>query len=460
MKKGQILEGFVEQVEFPNKALVRVEALGTEDDGAKVIVKNSIPGQKVRFMINKKRGGKAEGRLLEVLERSESETADVCRHFGICGGCTYQSMEYQAQLNLKCEQVSKILKEAVISDFEFEGIIGSPVNEAYRNKMEFSFGDEVKGGELALGLHKRNSTYDIVTVDSCKIVDEDYKKILLCVLHYFKEMKVPYYHKITHEGYLRHLLVRKAVKTGQVLVCLVTTSQLDFNMSELSEKLQNLELSGEIVGFLHILNDSVADVVKSDKTEIIFGRDYIEEELLGLTFKISPFSFFQTNSLGAEVLYTKAREYLGSVKDKTVFDLYSGTGTIAQILAPVAKKIIGVEIVEEAVVAARINAQRNGLANCEFIADDVLKALDDIDEKPDVIVLDPPRDGIHPKALDKIIDYGVQNMVYISCKPTSLARDLEKLQERGYRVVKGCCVDMFPGTGHVETVVGLQRKDM
>jgi len=358
---------------------------------------------------------------------------------------------------MKESQVKSILDEAVKGDFEFEGIIGSPVNESYRNKMEFTFGDEVKDGELALGLHKRNSTYDIVTVNGCKIVDNDFSRILDCVCSYFKEKNLPYFHKMTHEGYLRHLLVRKAVKTGQILVDIVTTTQLDFDMSEITEKLRNLQLDGTLVGLLHTYNDSIADVVKNERTEILFGQDYIQEELLGLTFNISAFSFFQTNSLGAEVLYSKAREYVGTTKDKIVFDLYSGTGTIAQILAPVAKKVIGVEIVAEAVDAARENARLNGLSNCEFIAEDVLKALDNINERPDLIVLDPPRDGIHPKALKKIIDYGVDHMVYISCKPTSLARDLEMLQACGYEVERGCCVDMFPGTVHVETVVLLSK---
>lgn len=458
MKKGYIYEGIVERVEFPNKGIVRIISDEPEDNGAKVIVKNSIPGQKVRLMVNKKRGTKAEGRLLEVIEKSELETAESCQYYGLCGGCTYQSIAYDKQLEIKCNQVKEILSEAVHEDFEFEGIIGSPSITAYRNKMEFSFGDERKGGELALGLHKRNSTYDIVTVDGCQIADEDYSAILSCVLGYFREKNVPYFHKMTHIGYLRHLLVRKAVKTGQILVDIVTTTQIEYDMSELGDKLRSLSLKGEIVGFLHTLNDSVADVVRNDKTEIIFGRDYIEEELLGLKFKISPFSFFQTNSLGAEVLYSKARDYVGTTKDKVVFDLYSGTGTIAQILAPVAKKVIGVEIVEEAVEAAKVNAAINNLGNCEFITGDVLKVLDNIEQKPDIIVLDPPRDGIHPKALEKIIDYGVDHMVYISCKPTSLARDLVILQERGYRVVKGCCIDMFPGTANVETVVMLSHK--
>ena len=187
---------------------------------------------------------------------------------------------------------------------------------------------------------------------------------------------------------------------------------------------------------------------------------YIYETVLGLQFKISPFSFFQTNTKSAERLYDKARSYVGDTKDAVIFDLYSGTGTIAQLLAPVAKKVIGVEIVEEAVEAARVNAGLNGLDNCEFIAGDVLKVIDDIEEKPDFIVLDPPRDGINPKALTKIINYGVKELVYISCKPTSLARDLVTLQENGYFVTKACAVDQFPGTVHVETVVLLSKGEI
>ena len=220
---------------------------------------------------------------------------------------------------------------------------------------------------------------------------------------------------------------------------------------------------GRFKGVLHTKNDSVADVVKNEGTEVLYGDSYFYEELLGLKFKITPFSFFQTNSLGAEVLYETAREFiLGDDKDslngKTVYDLYSGTGTIAQLMAPVCKEVVGVEIVEEAVCAAKENAALNGLDNCKFIAGDVLKVLDEIEEKPDYIILDPPRDGIHPKAIGKIIEYGVENMVYISCKPTSLARDLQIFMDRGYRVEKICCVDMFPNTYHVETVVKLSLK--
>ena len=462
MKKGQILEGKVLRVDFPNKGIVEVE----ED---KVVVKNTIPGQKVQFAINKIRKGKKEGRLLEVLEKSPLEQRDkACKSFGNCGGCSYQTLQYKKQLDLKRDQVKKLIDQAVNTDYVFEGIIKSPNEWAYRNKMEFSFGDEYKDGPLALGLHKRGSFYDILTVDDCCLVDKDYNSILRCVLDYCTEIGADYFHKATHEGYLRHLLVRKAVKTGEILINIVTTTQEAWIRDEgnsktdifanMIERLLNLELSGSIVGIQHTYNDSVADVIKCDRLVQLYGRDHIYEELLGLKFKISTFSFFQTNSLGAELLYSKAREYVGEIKDKVIFDLYSGTGTIAQLLAAVAKKITGVEIVEEAVEAARANAALNGLTNCEFIAGDVLKVIDDLkDDKPDLIVLDPPRDGIHPKALDKIIDFGVDRIVYISCKPTSLARDLEILQEKGYKVDKVCVVDMFPQTVHIETVVLLWK---
>ena len=265
-----------------------------------------------------------------------------------------------------------------------------------------------------------------------------------------------------HQGYFRHLLVRKAARTGQILVDLVTTTQAGPDLAPWADRLLGLErsgrLKGHIAGILHTSNDSLADVVKDEGTELLFGQDYFYEEILGLRFKITPFSFFQTNSLGAEVLYETARSYIGETKDKVIFDLYSGTGTIAQILAPVAKKVTGVEIVEEAVEAARENARLNGLENCTFWAGDVLKVIDELGEVPDLIVLDPPRDGVHPKALEKIIGFGVEKMVYIACKPTSLARDLETLQGRGYHVERAGCIDLFPGTVHVETVCLLSNR--
>lgn len=465
MKKGEILEGIVEEIDFPNKGILHI-------DGERVTVKNSLPGQRIRFAVNKKRGGKAEGRLLQVLEPSALEkTTDTCPHFGICGGCLYQSLPYEEQLRIKSRQVDQMLRP-LCEDWGFEGIKGSPVSDGYRNKMEFSFGDEYKDGPLALGMHRRGSFYDIVTTRECGIVHPDFCRILGETLDYFSDAKIPYYRKLQHVGYLRHLLVRRGAKTGEILVALVTTTQTDsltggkendlcLTEGELldgwRERMEALPLDGAFAGILHIKNDSLADVVQSDYTEILAGRDYFYEELLGLRFRITPFSFFQTNTLGAEVLYATVREYVGETRHKVVFDLYSGTGTIAQILSPVAEQVVGVEIVEEAVEAARENAQLNGLDNCRFIAGDVLKVVGEIEEKPDLIILDPPRDGIHPKALKQIIAFGVEHMIYVSCKPTSLARDLEVLLASGYQVERGCCVDMFPATAGIETVVLLSQ---
>lgn len=472
MKKGEIYEGVVEKIEFPNKGIVTIE-------GERAVIKNTIPGQKIRFLLNKKRKGKSEGRLLEVLEASSLETSGIaCPHFGICGGCVYQSLPYEEQLRIKENQVKELLLP-VCPELPFEGIKPSPVEQEYRNKMEFSFGDEIKDGPLALGMHRRGSFYDIVTTGECRIVHPDFRKILVATKNYFEERNIPFYKKLQHTGYLRHLLVRRAVKTEEILVDLITTTQVHtfpenaafeseftpaFKMAETDllkgwlDTLRALPLEGNLAGVLHTKNDTLADAVKDEGTEILYGHDYFYEELLGLKFRISPFSFFQTNSLGAEVLYEKTREYVGETRGKVVFDLYSGTGTIAQILAPVAEKVVGVEIVEEAVEAARENAKLNGLENCEFIAGDVLKVVDSLKDKPDLIILDPPRDGIHPKAIEKIIHFGVNRMVYVSCKPTSLARDLVILQERGYRVEKVCCVDMFPSTGNIETVALLVKK--
>nr|MCR5255819.1 23S rRNA (uracil(1939)-C(5))-methyltransferase RlmD [Acetatifactor sp.] len=466
MKKGQVYEGIVTRVDFPNKAYV-------EADGEVAIVKNALPGQKIEFIVSKVRKGKAEGRLKSVIEKSPMEVGPTCSHFGVCGGCTYLSLNYDDQVKLKEEQVYKLLdgvigEKSVNGPWTWEGIKKSPVYHGYRNKMEFSFGDEFKDGPMALGMHKRGSFYDIVTVDDCMIVDSDYRIILRATLDYFTEKNVPFLHRMSHEGFLRHLLVRKASKTGEILVALVTTSRMDEEVrNELVEGYRDMLLelvrdgrvAGSFAGILHIINDSLADVVRADVTNVLYGREYFVEELLGLKFKVSTFSFFQTNSYSAEVLYSTAREYIGNLggSDKVVFDLYSGTGTIAQLMAPACKKVVGVEIVEEAVEAAKKNALENGLDNCEFIAGDVLKVLDDVEDKPDFIILDPPRDGVHPKALQKIIGYGVDRILYISCKPTSLTRDLETFLENGYRVERACCVDQFPWTANVETVCLLSK---
>ena len=456
LKKGDLIEGVVREVKFPNKGIVETE------EGI-CVVKNAITGQKVQARINKKRKGKAEGALISVVERSLLERPSPCPVFGICGGCTYLCLPYEEQCAIKEKQVRELLEEALPEGASmdwFHGILPSPAIYGYRNKMEFSFGDEFKDGPLALGMHRRGSFYDIVNADQCAIVDEDYRKIVKAVRDYWDRIGASFFHRLRHTGYLRHLLVRKAAGTGEILIDLVTTSQEQYDLQEFAGMLLSLDMAGEIVGILHTTNDAVADVIKDDGTELLYGRDYFTETLLGLQFKVTPFSFFQTNSKGAELLYETARTFLteAGMKKGIVYDLYCGTGTISQLMAPVSEKVIGVEIVEEAVEAAKENAERNNIENCEFIAGDVLKVLDEIEVKPDLIILDPPRDGVHPKALPKILGYGVEQILYISCKPTSLARDIPAFLEAGYRPVRGVSVDQFPWTANVETIVLFSSK--
>ena len=492
MRKGDIIEGVVETLRFPNKGVFH-------QDETEITVKNTIPGQKVRARITKKHSQRAEGCLLEVLEPSPAEILPECPRFGSCGGCLYLNLPEREELALKEEQIRKLLRSAdPDADTWFEGILESPVTEGYRNKMELTFGDEVKDGPMTLGMHKRGSFYDVTDADECRIVDSDFRAIIHRTKVYFAAAGVPFYHRMRREGYLRHLLIRKGMKTGEILVDLVTTTQTDclpegreagrklepeekgteaILLDGFRQTLLEREYQGRIAGILHTHNDSVADVVEDQGTDVLYGKDSFEEELLGLKFTVTPFSFFQTNSFGAELLYETARKMItGAMQNQekapeascdapsvtsekpVVFDLYCGTGTISQLIAPVASKVIGVEIVEEAVEAAKENAIRNQTPNCEFIAGDVLKVIDTIEEKPDFIILDPPRDGVHPKALPKILAYGVENILYISCKPTSLERDLPLMREQGYVPVRGISVNQFPKTANVETVVLLSQQ--
>ena len=578
MKKGDIIEGVIEEYSFPNKgSFIHIEENAQAEGGKierKVTVKGALPGQTVKARIKKKKEGKAEAILVDTVKKSPLETKKpMCNHFYSCGGCTYQTIAYTNQLKLKEQMVKDLLKDVIdfggdekktsprgegviqgmtdkVSDREFiwEGILGSPSQFRYRNKMEFTFGDEEKDGPLTLGLHRQYSSHDILGIDSCAIVSPTWNEILKYTQNFYRKLGVPHYNKRTHTGVLRNLVIRQSATDGSILVNLVTTTHhsIDENTRNIpwnekrSETVDELQLpqyvagllsigepkpvgldaytshgyekiktqkkivrdqkgklqrvngsfednvgNGEfeslsyynrIAGVLYTECDTLADAIVPDSLTLLYGEDYLMEEVLGLKFKISPFSFFQTNTKGSEVLYSKVREYAleaingvspnvisgeeTSAKTGVIYDLYSGTGTIAQLMSPVADKVYGIEIVEEAVEAARENAKLNKLTNCEFIAGDVLKKLDELEEKPDLIILDPPRDGVNPKALKKILDYGVDNLVYISCKPTSLARDLEIFEANGYEPVKGCCIDMFPNTQMIECVALLQRMSI
>lgn len=451
-KKNEIIDGLIEKVKFPNKGIMYIE-----EERIPVLVPDTFPGQKVRVRLQRKRKGTWEGRALEHLENPAHFVKPSCEYFGLCGGCAMQHLSYENQLEHKHEQVQTLLQNAGVTGYEDMGILGSPSEWAYRNKMEFSFGDACKDGPMTLGMHRKNSTFDIITVDGCKIVDEDFNMILRFVLRYAQSFNLPFYKKKIHEGFLRYLIVRRSETTGDLLINIVTTTQRDFDFTELANYLVDLGTKGKIAGILHTYSDTLADAVKPDSTRVLYGKDAFTETILGLQFNISPYSFFQTNTKGAELLYKTALDMPQDITSKVVFDLYSGTGTIAQIMATKAKEVYGIEIVEEAVEKAKENAKLNDLTNCHFVAGDVLKEVENFHVKPELIVLDPPREGIHPKAIDKIIGFDAKELLYISCKPTSLARDLPVFEQAGYKVEKVCCVDMFPHTHHVETIAYLTK---
>ncbi len=369
---------------------------------------------------------------------------DLCPHREFCGGCIYQDVPYEKQLEEKEREVLRLLEAKGVTPEKIDSIEGCPSAFCYRNKMEYTFGDFVKDGEMTLGMHRKKNFMSIVTVDSCQLVDPDFNIILKAVLDFSVERGYTFYHKRSHSGLLRNLIIRKGIRTGELLVNIVTTSEKGFDEERFTEMLLSLTLDNNIVGILRTYCDSLADAVVPDSLKILYGRDYYMEKLLGLDFKVSAFSFFQTNVEAAERLYTEALALVDSFEGKKAFDLYCGTGTISQVLALKAKEVLGIELVEEAVGAARENAALNGLDNCRFIAGDVFKILNEVSDKPDVIVVDPPRVGIQPKALDKIISYGVKEIIYISCNPKTLAENLRYLDYYGYK-----CRYLKIGRAHV-----------
>ena len=522
MKRKEVGEALIERVDYPNKGRFRLP-----ETGEKGIVKNVIPGQKVSFRVYKKHKETVFGNRLEVLEKSPLETREpFCDQFGRCGGCLYQTLPYETQLKMKAEQVQNLLKEVLSEDSIFDGIKGSPHELGYRNKLDLSFGDEVIGGPLTLGMHKTGTRYTVLDADTCKLAHPDMTTILKEVRAYCTKEQLPFYNKLRHEGFLRYLMLRRSETTGEILVLLAVSSQMSHDFTPLAERLCALQLTGSIAGVFMAIDDRYADALIADEVHCLYGRDYFYETILGLRFKVTLFSFFQTNTAGAEVLYDMVRRYVrshavsgaadmkGSIgspgetaeadgartdaagtergETKTaetdragtdtagadrgetengeirpakpdtlpvLYDLFCGTGTIAQVLAQEAKQVYGIELIEEAVEAASKNAALNELDNCMFYAGDVFETLPAMPEKPDFVILDPPREGVHEKTLKLINGYGINGMVYISCKASSFVSDMRFLKENGWKIVRYCLVDLFPETHHVETVVLMSRKD-
>jgi len=386
-----------------------------------------------------------------------AKSKDLCVHYDRCGGCSIQEVPYSEQLENKKNTLLEIFAEEEIEIENFEGILASPDIYEYRNNMEFSFGDLKKEGELQLGMHPRGRRYDVITVDQCLLIDQDFRDILSTIIDYCRANEFKKYHVKLRDGFLRNLVIRKGINTGEVVANLVTTSQRDHDFSPLTEELKALDLKGELVGFVQTINDDFSDQVSCEEMKIYHGRNYFYDQLLENKFKIDSLSFFQTNTKGAELLYSEAEKYIGSAKDKVVYDLYCGAGTISQTIAADASKIYGIEIDRDAAARAAENAELNNVQNTEYIAGDVLEEINKIDEQAELLIIDPPRPGINPKALAKIAAAEAEEILYISCNPKSLARDLKKLEPHNYKLEKFKAVDMFPHTKHLEVITLLKK---
>ncbi|GAU77535.1 23S rRNA (uracil(1939)-C(5))-methyltransferase RlmD [Fusibacter sp. 3D3] len=454
MKKGDEITIKIEKMKYPNIGI------GFYED-KKIHVKHVLEGQTIRCRISKNRSEKREARCLEIIESSPKEQDSFCEHYGLCGGCLFQTLSAEGQLQTKHDMVKLLFDEAGLM-IPFEGILASPQIFEYRNKMEFSFGDETKDGPLRLGMHKKGRYHDVVNVDRCHLIDEDYRVILRSISEYMIENQMPKFNKNTFIGFLRHLVVRKSYKTGEILIGLSASTQaIDdqgtlFDTDAFVKMLIELPLKGKIVGILYVKNDGISDMVQGEY-EVLFGRDYLYEKLFELTFKVSFYAFFQTNTEGAERLYEAALNLIPDLEGKVAFDLFSGTGTIGQIMSKRAQQVIGIEIVEDAVKSAKENMKLNEIHNCEFLCGDVFKVLNEISISPDVIVVDPPRSGMGEKASVKVASYGVDEILYISCNPKSLLEDIIVLKRQGYGAEKILLVDMFPWTGAVESICLLRK---
>ena len=390
-------------------------------------------------------------------------------------GCNYQYYTYDEQLEIKVGHIKKELDRIIKYNYVFEEPVRSVKPDKYRNKMEFSFGNATKGGPIILGLHKQNSFHDIVEVDGLKLMDDNFNKIYIFCNEFCKKTGFDFYHRLDHIGFFRNLVIRKAEFTKQILVNIVTTTQISQLEKEKFQKefkegllALNLEDNFKITGILHTFNDNFSDMVISESETILYGERDLTEEIFGLKFKISPYSFFQTNSQTVEKLYGKVLEYLEKIENlkingATVFDLFSGTGTIGQIVSKKAKQVYGIELVPEAVEKADENAKLNNISNASFIAGDVFEKLDEFDNagiNPNILILDPPRAGIGEKTITKLIKYNTKNIIYVSCNPKTLVTDLIKFGEHGYKLIICSAVDMFPYTPHVEVVGLLEKTDI
>ena len=383
-------------------------------------------------------------------------------HADKCGGCTYQGKPSYEQLKIKDELVKTLIDKKGLKVDTLLPIEKSPNMYRYRNKMEFTFGNSEREGELKLGFHEKGNYRNIVNIEDCQLVDTDYNEILDAVRKFVVENNFSFYDKKSHSGFLRHLVIRSGIRTSEIIVNLVTSSSnlSTFNSKAFVSLLTSLKLNNKLVGILHTVNDNIRDTATGEDIRILYGRDYYMERIMELDFKVRMGSFFQTNVVAAENLYKYAIGCIDDVKDKVIFDLFCGTGTITQSLSGAAKKVIGVDISKDAIKSAIENTKLNKIKNISFFKGDVFEVIKNITEKPDVIVLDPPRAGVNAKALEKIVEFAPREIVYISCNPKTLIDNLYYFEYNRYNIKSLKAFDNFFFTSHVEAVALLSKLDV
>jgi 23S rRNA (uracil-5-)-methyltransferase RumA len=440
-------EVVIERTEFP------ATGIGQSERGEHR-VPGAFPGERVLARGAKRKHGLPTGFLLEVLDTPYTGET-LCKDFRLCGGCVSQHLSLEKQRQIKEREVLALFQEKEIPLGQYKGVFGAENKYAYRNKVDFTFGNQVKGGPLHLGFHQKAMRRNVIDTSQCLLVHEDLRTIRDVFAEYFSEQQAPFYDIYTHEGLLRFLLLRRAEFTGEILIVLIISSQEEVDAKELERRLLALSLEGRIKGFLVGIKDSLGNFVDYEQVAYQWGENFIEEQLCGLRFRIYPESFFQTNSAGAQILFEKTLSLLDD--GEVLWDLYCGAGTIGQIASKKFKKVIGIELNEVAVEAARQSALRNHIVNCEYIVGDVKEAVEGNIPSPDVVVVDPPRAGLHPKVVQSLLQLLPPKILYISCNPKTQVRDMEQLMA-SYVVEQSFMVDLYPNTGHVETVVLMSRK--
>ena len=446
--KNQIYETVVTDYTAEGQGVAHVE-------GCAVFVPNAVAGERIRVRIEKAQKTWAAGKIVDILEKSPHRVNRECPVAKLCGGCDFWHMDYEEESRLKAQRVRQCLNRIAGEAMEEIPILSAPTCRNYRNKAQYPV--SAKKGRAYAGFF-RAGTHEVVENKRCLILPEEADAVKDAVIDYVNQFRIPVYDEVAHKGLLRHIYVRRGVVSGQILVCLVCNGSKLPKVEELLKRLQ------KIPGFTTLVlsvNTKKGNAVLGDEFITLHGPGYIEDTLCGLNFRLSPRSFYQVNHHQAQRLYETAISQAGITKNDLVLDLYCGVGTITLAMASAAGKVIGVEVIPQAVEDARDNARRNGIENAEFFCGDAGQAALELERKgirPDVVVVDPPRKGLNADTIEALHRMAPRRIVYVSCDPATLARDVAALKDRGYTLQNATAADLFPRCAHVESIAVLQKR--